>query len=173
LTTTSDSDKRGSHQKKKIPRSASRDACTAEEREQSNESEEAQEDCPFSLASSHCQGPRMRLIDSFPASRNRRWQRLDNHLAALPKDEAMGQRGQMLMDKHKHKRKHKVKGIPSLAPLDDLGEVITTDSRNKVPADKSGIGFPQVQLIAMSKLKERILFFCLVLTSFCRKVPCI
>jgi nucleoredoxin len=55
---------------------------------------------------------------------------------ALPPDEAMGQRGQMLMDKYK------VKGIPSLVLLDDLGELITTDARNKIPADKAGIGFP-------------------------------
>ena len=55
---------------------------------------------------------------------------------ALPPDEAQGQRGQVLMDKYK------VKGIPSLVLLDDLGEVITTDGRGKIPADKAGIGFP-------------------------------
>jgi thiol-disulfide isomerase/thioredoxin len=58
-----------------------------------------------------------------------------NWLAMQPED-AMGQRGQMLSDKYK------VKGIPSLVLLDDLGNVITTDGRNKIPADKAGIGFP-------------------------------
>ena len=42
---------------------------------------------------------------------------------ALPPDEAMGARGQMLSEKYK------VKGIPSLVLLDDLGNVITTDAR--------------------------------------------
>lgn len=55
---------------------------------------------------------------------------------ALPPEEAMGQRGQWLSDKYK------VKGIPSLVLLDDLGNVITTDARNKIPADKAGVGFP-------------------------------
>lgn len=55
---------------------------------------------------------------------------------ALPPEEAMGQRGQWLSDKYK------VKGIPSLVLLDDLGNVITTDARNKIPTDKAGIGFP-------------------------------
>lgn len=55
---------------------------------------------------------------------------------ALPPDEAQGQRGQYLSDKYK------VKGIPSLVLLDDLGNVITTDARNKIPTDKAGIGFP-------------------------------
>ena len=55
---------------------------------------------------------------------------------ALPPEEAMGQRGQMLSEKFK------VKGIPSLTLLDDLGNIITTDARNKIPQDKAGIGFP-------------------------------
>lgn len=55
---------------------------------------------------------------------------------ALPPDEAMGQRGQALSDKYK------VKGIPSLVLLDEVGNVITLDARNKIPADKAGIGFP-------------------------------
>lgn len=55
---------------------------------------------------------------------------------ALPPEEAMGQRGSMLSEKYK------VKGIPTLVLLDDLGNVITTDGRNKIPQDKAGIGFP-------------------------------
>ena len=55
---------------------------------------------------------------------------------ALPPEEAMGERGQFLSNKYK------VKGIPSLVLLDDLGNVITTDARNKIPTDKAGIGFP-------------------------------
>jgi nucleoredoxin len=55
---------------------------------------------------------------------------------ALPPEEAMGSRGAMLSDKYK------VKGIPSLVLLDDLGQVITLDGRNKIPQDKAGIGFP-------------------------------
>ena len=55
---------------------------------------------------------------------------------ALPPEEAMGKRGEMLS------QKFKVKGIPSLTLLDDLGNVITTDARNKIPQDKAGIGFP-------------------------------
>jgi hypothetical protein len=55
---------------------------------------------------------------------------------AMPPEEAMGKRGQMLSDKYK------VKGIPSLVLLDEIGNVITTDGRNKIPADKAGIGFP-------------------------------
>jgi nucleoredoxin len=55
---------------------------------------------------------------------------------ALPPDQAMGQRGQMLFEKYK------VKGIPSLVLLDDVGNVITLDARNKIPQDKAGIGFP-------------------------------
>ena len=35
-----------------------------------------------------------------------------------------------------------MKGIPSLVLLDEVGNVITTDARNKIPADKAGIGFP-------------------------------
>lgn len=55
---------------------------------------------------------------------------------ALPLDVAAGQHGQMLGEKYG------VKGIPSLVLVDDLGQTITTDARNKVPADRAGIGFP-------------------------------
>jgi hypothetical protein len=55
---------------------------------------------------------------------------------ALPPEEAMGERGRMLGEKYK------VKGIPSLVLLDEVGSVITRDARNKIPADKAGIGFP-------------------------------
>jgi nucleoredoxin len=55
---------------------------------------------------------------------------------ALPPEEAMGERGSMLS------QKFRVKGIPTLVLLDDLGEVITLDGRNKIPQDKAGIGFP-------------------------------
>jgi nucleoredoxin len=55
---------------------------------------------------------------------------------ALPPEEAMGNRGTILSTKFK------VKGIPTLVLLDDLGEVITLDGRNKIPQDKAGIGFP-------------------------------
>jgi nucleoredoxin len=55
---------------------------------------------------------------------------------ALPFEEAAGQRGQMLS------AKYKVKGIPTLVLLDDLGNTITTDARNKIPQDKAGVGFP-------------------------------
>jgi hypothetical protein len=55
---------------------------------------------------------------------------------ALPPEEAMGERGRMLGDKYK------VKSIPSLVLLDEVGNIITRDARNKIPADKAGIGFP-------------------------------
>jgi len=55
---------------------------------------------------------------------------------ALPPEEAMGERGARLNDLYK------VKGIPTLVLLDDLGNIITKDGRNKIPADKAGIGFP-------------------------------
>ena len=55
---------------------------------------------------------------------------------ALPPQEAMGERGRWLGEKYK------VKSIPTLVLIDDLGHVITTDARNKVPADRAGIGFP-------------------------------
>mmetsp|Transcript_28324 Transcript_28324/g.41845 ORF Transcript_28324/g.41845 Transcript_28324/m.41845 type:complete len:313 (+) Transcript_28324:117-1055(+) len=55
---------------------------------------------------------------------------------ALPPEEAMGQRGQMLSEKYK------VKGIPHLALLDEMGNIITLDARNQIPKDKAGIGFP-------------------------------
>ena len=55
---------------------------------------------------------------------------------AMPPQEAMGKRGEMLSEKYK------VKGIPSLVLLDEVGNVITTDARNKIPMDKAGIGFP-------------------------------
>ena len=47
-----------------------------------------------------------------------------------------GQRGQYLGEKYK------VKSIPTLVLLDEIGNVITTDARNKIPLDKAGIGFP-------------------------------
>jgi len=55
---------------------------------------------------------------------------------ALPPEEALGQRGQVLNDLFK------VKGIPHLVLLDEVGNVITYDARNKLPADRAGIGFP-------------------------------
>ncbi|KAG7350813.1 alkyl hydroperoxide reductase [Nitzschia inconspicua] len=55
---------------------------------------------------------------------------------ALPPEEATGARGEMLSNKYK------VKGIPTLVLVDDLGQTITTDARNKIPQDKAGIGFP-------------------------------
>lgn len=55
---------------------------------------------------------------------------------ALPPDEAMGQRGENLS------QKFKVKGIPHLVLLDDIGNVITYEGRTKIPEDKAGIGFP-------------------------------
>ncbi|KAL7538633.1 hypothetical protein ACHAXR_008705 [Thalassiosira sp. AJA248-18] len=55
---------------------------------------------------------------------------------ALPPNEAMGQRGQKLGELYK------VQSIPTLVLLDEIGNVITTDGRNKIPMDKAGIGFP-------------------------------
>ena len=55
---------------------------------------------------------------------------------ALPFEEAMGQRGQWLS------QKYKVKGIPHLALVDEVGNLIANDARNKIPQDKAGIGFP-------------------------------
>lgn len=55
---------------------------------------------------------------------------------ALPPELAMGARGQELATKYK------VKGIPHLVLLDDLGNVITYDARTKIPQDRAGIGFP-------------------------------
>jgi len=55
---------------------------------------------------------------------------------ALPPEEAMGQRGKELASKYK------VKGIPHLALLDEVGNVITLQGRTKVPEDRMGIGFP-------------------------------
>lgn len=55
---------------------------------------------------------------------------------ALPPEEALGQRGQVLGDLFK------VKGIPHLVLLDEVGNVITYDARNKIPQDRAGIGFP-------------------------------
>ena len=55
---------------------------------------------------------------------------------AMPIEEATGERGQLLGEKYG------VQGIPSLVLIDDLGQTITTDGRNKIPADKAGIGFP-------------------------------
>ena len=48
----------------------------------------------------------------------------------------MGARGQMLSEKYK------VKGIPTLVLLDEVGSVITKEAREKIPQDKAGIGFP-------------------------------
>ncbi|VEU33415.1 unnamed protein product [Pseudo-nitzschia multistriata] len=55
---------------------------------------------------------------------------------ALPLEEAAGERGQRLSDKYG------VKGIPTVVLVDDLGQTITTEARNKIPADRAGIGFP-------------------------------
>ena len=55
---------------------------------------------------------------------------------ALPPDEALGPRGERLSNKYK------VKGIPTLVLVDDLGNTITTDARNKIPQDRMGVGFP-------------------------------
>lgn len=55
---------------------------------------------------------------------------------AIPPEEAMGARGAKLGELYK------VKGIPSLVLLDESGNIITTDARNKIPQDKAGIGFP-------------------------------
>lgn len=55
---------------------------------------------------------------------------------ALPLDVAAGEHGQLLG------QKYGVQGIPSLVLIDDLGQTITTDARNKIPADLAGIGFP-------------------------------
>lgn len=55
---------------------------------------------------------------------------------AMPPEDAMGARGKKLAEMYK------VKSIPSLVLLDELGQVITTDARNKIPQDKAGIGFP-------------------------------
>lgn len=55
---------------------------------------------------------------------------------ALPPEEATGQRGKMLASKYK------VKGIPHLALLDEVGNVITLEGRTKIPEDRTGLGFP-------------------------------
>jgi hypothetical protein len=55
---------------------------------------------------------------------------------ALPLDVAQGQLGQLLNEKYG------VKSIPTLVLVDDLGQTITTDARNKIPTDMAGIGFP-------------------------------
>jgi nucleoredoxin len=55
---------------------------------------------------------------------------------ALPPELALGTRGQELA------AKYKVKGIPHLVLLDEVGNVITYDARNQIPKDKAGIGFP-------------------------------
>jgi hypothetical protein len=55
---------------------------------------------------------------------------------ALPPEEALGPRGQMLS------AKYRVKSIPTLVLLDEVGSVITLDARNKLSQDKAGIGFP-------------------------------
>jgi len=66
-----------------------------------------------------------------------------NWLAMQPED-AMGIRGQQLASRYK------VKGIPSLVLLDEVGNVITLDARNKIPTDKAGIGFPWRNPIAQA-----------------------
>jgi hypothetical protein len=66
-----------------------------------------------------------------------------NWLAMQPED-AMGVRGQQLATKYK------VKGIPSLVLLDEVGSIITLDARNKIPLDKAGIGFPWRNPIAQA-----------------------
>jgi nucleoredoxin len=66
-----------------------------------------------------------------------------NWLAMQPED-AMGTRGQQLA------LRYKVKGIPSLVLLDEVGNVITLDARNKIPQDKAGIGFPWRNPIAQA-----------------------
>jgi len=55
---------------------------------------------------------------------------------ALPPADAQGTTGQALNDKYK------IQGIPSLVLLDEHAHVITKDARNKIPQDKTGIGFP-------------------------------
>lgn len=55
---------------------------------------------------------------------------------AMQPELAMGQFGQKLSDKFK------VKSIPTLVLLDEEGNVITLDGRNKIPQDMAGIGFP-------------------------------
>jgi len=55
---------------------------------------------------------------------------------ALPLEDASGVIGQTLSNLYK------VKGIPSLVFLDDVGNIITTDARTMIPNDKAGIGFP-------------------------------
>lgn len=55
---------------------------------------------------------------------------------ALPSAEALGKRGQELSTQMK------VKGIPHLVLLDEVGNVITYDARTKIPTDRAGIGFP-------------------------------
>lgn len=55
---------------------------------------------------------------------------------ALPPQEAMGERGARLSELYK------VKGIPTLVLLDEMGSIITKDGRNMIPKDKAGIGFP-------------------------------
>jgi len=58
-----------------------------------------------------------------------------NWLAMQP-ELALGQHGQALFAKYKGK------GIPHLVLLDEVGNLITTDARTKIPQDKAGIGFP-------------------------------
>lgn len=55
---------------------------------------------------------------------------------AMPPEEAMGERGQMLG------QKYNVKGIPSFVLVDDLGQTITVDAVTKLREDKTGVGFP-------------------------------
>lgn len=55
---------------------------------------------------------------------------------AMPPELAMGELGQALFQKYGGK------GIPHLVLLNSLGDVITTDARNKIPQDMAGVGFP-------------------------------
>lgn len=55
---------------------------------------------------------------------------------AMQPELAMGPQGEALS------KKYKVKSIPTLVLLDEIGSVITLDARNKIPQDKSGVGFP-------------------------------
>lgn len=55
---------------------------------------------------------------------------------AIPQEVAQGSVGKKLSEMYK------VKGIPTLVLLDEVGQVITTDARNKLPRDKAGLGFP-------------------------------
>jgi hypothetical protein len=56
---------------------------------------------------------------------------------AIPFEDSLGSVGEALSNKYK------IKGIPSLVLVDGkTGDVITKEGRNKIPADKAGVGFP-------------------------------